>query len=128
MKNLLSIAFFCTIFFVSKTYAQSNLTWTFKGQTPKGFLKTGTVFNSIFTGFKSNEETTSFIQTLKSNKEIASCDVLSSTKNSCDLKIVMKQTHNKPYYINLASRIGVQFISANGNKKSIEELRKGNAK
>lgn len=128
MKKIIYTTLISLTLSVTGLLAQSNLTWIIKDPTQKGFLKTATVFNSTFSGFKSNEETASFIQTLKSNKEIATCDVLSSSKNSCDLKIVMKQAHNKPYYINLASTIGVQFISLNGNKKTLQELREAQKK
>ena len=126
MKNLFLIAFFCSMVFT--TFSQSNLTWTVKGDIPQGYLKRSTVFNSNFNGFKNNVESAAFIQKLKSNSEIESCDVVSSTENSCDVKITMKRIHEKSYYLNFASSVGVNFISINGDKKSLDEIKQESTK
>ena len=89
MKNLFLIAFFCSMVFT--TFSQSNLNWTIKGDIQNGYLKRSTVFNSNFDGFKNKAESSAFIQKLKSNPEIVSCEVVSASENSCDVKITMKQ-------------------------------------
>jgi len=126
MKKLFSVSIFC--FIVLTTYSQSNLTWTVKGEIPKGYLKRSKNFDSNFNGFKNNAETADFIQKLKSNPEIESCDVISSSANSCDVKITMKQIHEKPYYLSFASSIGVAFISINGDKRSLDEIKQEKSK
>jgi hypothetical protein len=37
----------------------------------------------------------------------------------------MKRPQSKPYYLSLASKSGVAYISVNGDKKTIAELRPG---
>lgn len=125
MKKILSIAFFCLMLISYNAKSQSNLTWTINDNMSKGFFKTATAFNSTFTGFKSAAEVTKFCQGIKANPEVQSFDVTSSTATSCSGKLVMKRAQNKPYYIGLMSKSGVTYISANGNKKSLDELKQG---
>jgi DNA integrity scanning protein DisA with diadenylate cyclase activity len=125
MKKLLSIALFALLINSSVSYAQSNLTWVIKDQMQKGAIKTMTVFNSSVTGFKSAEEVNKFCQTLKSYPEVASCTVVSSTASSCSFKLAMKNAQNKAFYLGMAGRSGVAFISINGAVKSLDEMKRG---
>ncbi len=125
MKKILSIAFFCLMLITFNAKSQSNLTWTINDNMPKGFFKTATVFNSTFTGFKSNAEVVKFTQNLKSNSEVANCEITASSATSCTMKLIMKRAQDKPYYLALLAKNGVTNISANGQKKTIDELKKG---
>lgn len=125
MKNILSIALFCLMLVAFQAKSQSNLTWTVNDNVPKGFFKTATVLNSTFTGFKSAAEVTKFCQAIKANPEILSFVVTSSTTTSCTGKLTMKRAQSKPFYLGLASKSGVSYITINGNKRSIDELKEG---
>lgn len=125
MKKILSGLFFLTLLFTGTLSAQTNLNWTFKDQFTKGFLKTSTLFNSTFSGFGSADQTNSFIAKLKANPNVASCEVVTKTATTCDLKLKMKTVHDKSFYLTFAHNAGVQFITINGKKKTIEELKRG---
>ena len=128
MKKIIYTIVFSFTLYVSGLFAQSNITWTVKDKIEKGALKSMTVFNSSFSGFTSKEESAKFYQNLKTNPELASCDLINSTNNSCDLKITMKRAHDKHYFIALFSKLGVSSVSANGNKKTFVEWGQGNKK
>lgn len=128
MKKTIYTFIFSFTLYVTGLIAQTNITWTVKDKIEKGALKTMTVFNSSFSGFTTKEETTKFYQKLKTNPEIASCDLVVVTNNSCDLKIIMKRPHDKHYYIGLFSKIGVSNVSANGNKKTFADWAQGHKK
>ena len=118
MKNLLKVALFCFIFSASKVIAQYNITWTIKDNLGKGVVKTMTVFNSNYSGFSNKQEAIAFCQKLKTNPEVASCDIVSNSGTNCDVKMVMKQPHDNVYYIALAQKLNVAFIHLNGQTKT----------
>ena len=122
MKNLLSVAFFCLIISASNLFAQSNLTWTIKDKLGKGAIKTMTVFNSNFSGFLNKQEAIAFCQKLKSNPEIASCDIVANNGTNCDMKLTMKQPHNKQYYVSFAQKSSITSIEFNGQKKTTAQM------
>ncbi|MBA4241000.1 MAG: hypothetical protein C0448_09755 [Sphingobacteriaceae bacterium] len=118
MKKILSIACLAILMFSFKAYAQSNITWTLKDNFAKGAIKTTTVLNSNFSGLSSKENAIAFVQKLKANPEVASCDIITNTGSSCDVKLVMKKAHDKMYYVNMAQKLGVAYIEVNGQKKT----------
>lgn len=120
-KNLLIICLTFVIFSVS-ALAQSNLTWKFKDKFQKGAIKTAKVLNVSFVGFTNNAAALSFYQKLKSYDAFLSCELMSSNGSSCDLKLVMKLTHDKIFYAGLAQKMGVSFIEVNGTKKTPQEI------
>ncbi|MBK8366592.1 MAG: hypothetical protein IPL10_03990 [Bacteroidetes bacterium] len=122
MKNLLTIAIFCIIISASNLFAQSNLTWTIKDELGKGAVKTTTVFNSNFSGFLNKQEAIAFCQKLKTNPEVASCEIIANNGTNSDMKLVMKQAHNKQYYIAFAQKQSITSISVNGQKKTTEQM------
>ncbi len=126
MKKIFSVACLALLLVSFKAHSQSNLTWIIKDHMEKGALKTMTVFNSSITGFKSTEEVNKFCQTLKANPEVASCTVISSTANSCNIKLNMKHAQNKSYYVGLAARAGIAYINMNGTTKTLDEIKQGN--
>lgn len=128
MKKFLSISCLVILLFASSTYAQSNITWTLKDKVQKGFFKSSTTLNSHFSGFTSKDEAAKFCAKFKANAEVASAEVSNSDANgNCDLRLVMKQPHNKQYYVNMAQKLGVAYISVNNQKKTptqiLEEIR-----
>lgn len=125
MRKILSGIIICFAIMASNAYSQSNLTWTINGNLPKGFFKTATVINSTFTGFKSKAEIATFCQNLKAFTGVAACEISSSTATSCNVKLTLKQPQSKSYYLGLASKNGVSYISIRGTKKSLDELRQG---
>lgn len=109
--------------FFSKTYAQSNITWTIKDKIVKGYIKSHTSFNTSFSGFTNKSEFDKFLSKIKSNPEIASIEIKNSDANgNCDLKLVMKHTHDKIYYIGLAQKLGVSYIVFNNVKKTPQQI------
>ncbi len=128
MKKILAITIFYFMCSSFNLFSQSNLVWTINDKMENGFFKTTTIFNSSFSGFNSNSDAVKFIQTLKGNPEIASCDVISSNNTSCIVKFVMKRTHDKAYYINFSSKHGISSLIVNGTRKSLEELKQGTKK
>lgn len=113
--------FFCSYFIVTKTIAQSNLTWTMKDKMEKGAIKSITTINSEFTGFKNDAEVSKFCSNLKLNKDIQSCNIISKTNSTCNLQIVMKSAHEGRYYIQFAKNIGVEYLVFNEQRKSVNE-------
>jgi hypothetical protein len=116
---------------VTKAYSQSNLMWTVKDNVQKGYFKTNTTINSNFSGFTSKDEATKFCTKIKANTEVASAVVSNSDANgNCDIKLTFKQPHNKQYYVGMAQKLGVAYISVNGSKKTptqiLEEIRNKN--
>jgi hypothetical protein len=128
MKKILSGLFFFAVLFTATLTAQSNLNWKFKDKFEKGFLKTNTLINSSFTGFNNAGEIDAFITKVKANPNVASCDIVSKTANSCDVKLKMKAVQNKPFYLSFANSIGVQYITINGERRSLDEIKRGNKK
>jgi hypothetical protein len=123
MKKILSITCFAILMATFSAHAQSNLTWTVKDNVQKGFFKTATTLNSHFSGFSSKDEATKFCDKLKTNPEVASAVVSNSDANgNCDLKLVMKQAHDKQFYLILAQKLGVSYIDVNGQKKTPEQI------
>lgn len=118
MKKILSIVCLSILIFSFKARAQSNITWTLKDDLAKGAIKTTTVLNSNFSGLSTKENAVAFVQKIKANPEVASCDIVSNTGSSCDVKLVMKKAHDKMYYINMAQKLGVAYIQVNGQKKT----------
>lgn len=118
MKKNLSIAFLIALIFSFKAYSQSNITWTIKNHLQKGVIKTMTTFNGNVSGFSSKEQAIAFFQKFKSHPEVASCDIITNTGTNCDMKLVMKQTHDKKYYATFAMKMGISYIVANGAKKT----------
>jgi hypothetical protein len=80
-----------------------------------------TTFNSEFSGFKNDTEIAKFCSDLKSNKDVQSCNVVSKTNSTCKLQLVMKSTHEGPYYFQLAKNMGVEVVVANQQRKSVTE-------
>ena len=107
----------------AKVYAQSNLTWKVKDNIQKGFFKSHTTFNTSFTGFTSKEEANKFFSKMKSNPEVLSAETSNVDANgNCDLKLVMKQTHDKMYYVGLAQKLGIAYFEINGVKKTPSQI------
>jgi hypothetical protein len=128
MKKILPCLFFFAVLFTATLTAQSNLNWKFKDKFEKGYLKTNTLINSSFAGFNNAGEVDAFISKVKANPNVASCDVVSRNATSCDMKLKMKTVHDKPFYLSFANSIGVQYITLNGDKKSLDELKRGKKK
>jgi hypothetical protein len=124
MKKLFVSFLFCSLFIVTKTFAQSNLTWTLKYKAEKGFFKTNTAFNSSFSGFNNKAESASFIEKIKSNPDVASVNVSNMAPNgNCDVMLNMKQPHDRMYYISLAQKLGIIYLQANnGPKKTVSQV------
>lgn len=123
MKKIFSITCFAILMFSMKTYSQSNLTWKVKDDIQKGYFKTHTTFNTSFIGFTNKDEANKFFAKLKSNPEVLAAEVSNSDANgNCDLKLVMKQAHDKMYYIGLAQKLGVSYFEVNGKKQTPEQI------
>lgn len=123
MKKILSITCLALLMFSSKVYSQSNITWTFKDNVQKGYFKTNTILNSNFSGFTSKDEATKFCSTLKANAELASADVSNSDANgNCDIKLTFKQPHDRQYYLGMAQKLGIAYISVNGKTHTPEQI------
>lgn len=118
MKQIFSIICLFILAFSFNAFSQTNLTWTIKDRIEKGSIKTLTVFNSNFSGFATANEALAFCQKIKSNPEVASCEIISKSVTSCDVRLTMKQAHDKRYYASFATRLGIANIVANGNKKT----------
>lgn len=116
VKKSIATVFVILLFLTS--YGQSNITWTIKDQIQKGAVKTMTVFNSNISGFVNKEDIISFCKKIKSNPEVASCNIIKNYGSSCDIKLVMKHTHDKKYYAGFATKMGISLISINGTKKT----------
>ncbi len=94
-----------------------------KYKVQKGFFKSSTTINSNFSGFSNKDEATKFCAKIKANAEVASAEVSNSDANgNCDLRLVMKQPHDKKYYIGMAQKLGVAYIQVNGQKKTPTQL------
>lgn len=123
MKKILSIICLAVLVLSNKGFSQSNLTWTVKDKIEKGFIKSHTTFNSSFSGFTNKEEANKFLSKIRSNAEVASVSVINSDANgNCDLTLVMKQTHDKMYYVGLAQKLGISYIVVNGVKKTPAQI------
>lgn len=123
MKITLPITCIAILMLCSQVYSQSNLTWTLKDKGEKGFFKTHTEFNSNFSGFSNKNESSTFIEKVKSNPEIASVNVSNIDANgNCDVVLNMKQPHDKMYYIGLAQKFGITYIQYNNQKKTLPEI------
>jgi hypothetical protein len=102
-KNIIA-ALVIVVMMVSSIIAQSNITWKFKDQLQKGSIKTTKVLNASFIGFANNAAALSFYQKMKAYDAFSSCELVSNTASSCDLKLVMKQAHDKLFYAGLAKK------------------------
>lgn len=123
MKKIFSIACLAILALTTNAYSQSNLTWKVKDNIQKGFFKTHTSFNTSFTGFSSKDEANKFFAKMKSNPEVLAAEVSNVDANgNCDLKLVMKEAHEKMYYVGLAQKLGVAFFEVNGNKKTPAQI------
>ena len=123
MKKILSIICLTVLILSGKAYSQSNLTWTVKDKIEKGYFKTHTSFNTSFSGFTNKTEATKFFNKIKSNPDVASAEVSGADANgNCDLTLVMKQAHDKTYYVGMAQKLGVAYIEANGKKQTPEQI------
>lgn len=126
MKKILSITCLVLLILSFKSYAQSNITWTLKDKGEKEFFKTHTAFHSNFSGFNNKEESSKFIDKIKSDPEIASAIVSNvDAKGNCDIVLNMKQPHDKVYYVGLAQKLGITYIQYNGQKKTPTEIMEG---
>lgn len=124
MKKILAITLFYFMCSSFNLFSQSNLTWSIKDRLEKGAIKTTTVFNSNFSGFLNKQEAIAFCQKLKTNPEVASCEIILNSGANCDMKLTMKQTHTNVYYIGLAQKLGVTNLAVNGQTKTIEQMMK----
>ncbi len=119
MKKILSISCLVLSMLFSKAYSQSNLTLTIKDNVQKGFFQSATTFHTHFSGFASKPESDAFFKKVKSHIEVLSLTPANvDATGNCDAVLVMKETHNKQYYISFAQKLGVQFIEVNGDKKT----------
>lgn len=119
MKKLLSLVCLSVFMLSVKAYAQSNTTWTIKDKVEKGYFKTNTVFNSHISGFSNKAQADALIQKIKAMPDVASVTTSNADANgNADVKIVMKETHNKPYYLGMAQTSGIGYIEVNGVKKT----------
>ena len=123
MKKILSITCLAILMLTTKTYAQSNLTWKVKDNIQKGFFKTHTTFNTSFYGFTSKEEANKLISKIKANPEAESVEISNSDVNgNADVKLVMKNVHDKMYYVGFAQKLGIAYLEVNGNKKTPAQI------
>ena len=120
-RNVIT-ALLIVIMITPSIIAQSNITWKFKDQLQKGAIKTTKVLNASFIGFANNAAALSFYQKMKAYDAFSSCELISSNASSCDLKLVMKQPHDKSFYAGLAQKMGVSFVEVNGTKKTPQEI------
>lgn len=123
MKKIFSITCLAILMLTTKAYAQSNLTWKVKDNIQKGFFKTHTTFNTSFSGFTSKEEANKLISKIKANPEVSSVEVSNSDANgNADVKLVMKNVHDKMYYVGFAQKLGIAYFEVNGNKKTPAQI------
>ena len=123
MKKIFSITCLAILMLSAKAYSQSNLTWKVKDNIQKGFFKSHTTFNTSFTGFTSKDEATKFFTKMRSNPEVVSAEVSNADANgNCDLKLVMKEAHDKMYYVGLAQKLGVAYFEVNGKKQTPDQI------
>lgn len=123
MKKILSITCLAILMFSGKMYSQSNITWKVKDNIQKGYFKSRTTFDVSFDGFTSKTESDKFFEKLKSNPEVISA-VLSNVdaKGNGDVKLTMKQPHDKMYYVGLAQKLGIAYFEVNGTKKTPSQI------
>lgn len=123
MKKIFSITCLAVLMFSAKVYSQSTITWKVKDNIQKGYFKSHTTFNSSVNGFTSKDEANKFFTKLKSNPEVLAAEVSNADANgNCDLKLVMKQAHDKMYYVGFAQKLGVAFFEVNGKKQTPEQI------
>ena len=124
MKKIISIICVAVVLVLSnKAYSQSNLTWTIKDKIEKGYIKSHTSFNTSFSGFTNKTEADKFLSKIKSSPEVASIDIKNSDANgNCDLTLVMKQTHDKMYYVGFVQKLGVSYVVVNGVKRTPQQI------
>lgn len=123
MKKILSITCLAILMFSVKAFAQSNLTWKVKDDIQKGYFKSHTTFNTSFSGFTNKDEANKFFAKMKSNPEVLAAEISNTDANgNCDLKLVMKQAHEKMYYVGLAQKLGVAYFEVNGTKKTPTQI------
>jgi hypothetical protein len=123
MKKIFSITCLAILMLSANAYSQSNLTWKVKDNIQKGFFKSHTTFNTSFTGFTSKDEATKFFTKMRSNPEVVSAEVSNADANgNCDLKLVMKEAHDKMYYVGLAQKLGVAYFEVNGKKQTPDQI------
>lgn len=59
---------------------------------------------------------------MKAYDVFASCELAPSNAFSCDLRLVIKQTNDKTFYVGLAQIKGITFITVNGFTKTLLEI------
>jgi hypothetical protein len=122
MKKILS-ALALMLFVSSATIAQSNLTWVMKEKADNAYFMR-TEFNYNISGFSSAKEASIFYAKMKENTDVTS--VLDKGKDDAGnykILVTMKSAHNKEYYLNWASKLGVSYIlNVKGEKKTPQEL------
>lgn len=123
MKKIFTLICLAILMIAGKAYSQSNLTWTVKDKVQKGFFKSSKVLNSNFSGFTNKEEATAFFNKLKMDRSVLSAEVINTdAKGNSDVKLTMRDTHDKKFYVGMAQKYQIAHISANGITKTPTQM------
>lgn len=124
MKKIFSIGTLAMLMMSFNAYCQSNLNWVVKDNVQNDFFKSHTTLNTSITGFSNKTQADAFINQLRANSEVMSVEVSNTdASGNGDLKLTMKAIHDDMYYIGLAQKMGVEYVTVNGQKKTPMQLR-----
>ncbi len=118
-----SFAFFALMILSSLGFAQKNLTLILKGNVNESYFNNKEFAYNLSAA--NQQAVVTFIEKAKVNVDIASIKTTGKDAvGNYQVIMLMKQTHDKNYYLKLVMNLGVDYILANdsGEKKTPQEL------
>lgn len=108
--------------FASVSMAQNGITIKFKNKTDEAYFKK-TDLTYMASGFANEADANTFINKLSASPDVASVKTVSKDDGVYTIEMKMKNEHDKDYYVNMASKMGVVYIVNNaGEKKLVREM------
>lgn len=123
MKKIISLLSLLLVMASFSARSQSNVSWIVKDDVSgDNYFKRATVFNITLLGFTSKADASKFMDEMRNNKDVASCEQLFSDANgNGDIKLTMKTPQAKEYYLNWAKKLHVAYIQSGREKKTPEQ-------
>lgn len=123
MKKIISLLSLLFVMASFSARSQSNVSWIVKDDVSgDNYFRKTTVFNLTILGFTNKAEASKFLDEMRNNKDVASCEqVFSDANGNGDIKLTMKNPQDKVYYLNWAKKLHVSYIQSGREKKTPEQ-------
>ncbi|MBI3519970.1 MAG: hypothetical protein HY062_11510 [Bacteroidetes bacterium] len=122
--NLVSILIVLLTVFSFSVKAQNAPTIIVKGNVDENYFKRRVELKAVITGYSSEDEVKKLCKNIATNGTIKKCEITGNDGNgNYDFVIVVNEPQEFSFYKGLAIKNNILYVTVNGEKKLIADLK-----